>query len=196
MACAVPSSSLGRIQRATSSNSALACVDSGCTRDMVLMRQAFLTCTPLKDCYIMISNSKQIQCAGRGTVVLTLCDKTVKLCNVLHVPDLEITLLSVRSHQRQGQGCSFLADHSGCFLTFPNFVLDIDNEDDCVIPCSLASIHARPDHSEFTQHRACCSSQVNTFRFKAKQVRGTMPCFSEENVCRVASPSRLALTTI
>jgi hypothetical protein len=154
MARAAPTGSLGCVQRTTSSDSALACIDSGCACDMVPMCQAFLTCTLLKDCHVTIANSKRIPCAGRVTVVLTLRGKTVKLCNVLHVPNLEMTLLSVRSHRRRGQGCSFLADHSGCFLAFPNFVLDVDNEDDCVIPCSLTSINAQPDCSEFTQHRA------------------------------------------
>jgi hypothetical protein len=74
MARAVPAGSLGRIQGATSSNSALAWVDRGCSWDMVPTRQAFLTCTPLKDCYVTVANSERIPCAGLGTAVLTLHD--------------------------------------------------------------------------------------------------------------------------
>jgi hypothetical protein len=70
------------------------------------------------------------------------------------------------------------------------FVLDVEDEDNCVIPCSLASIHAKPDYSKFTQHRAYRSSQVDTFRFKAKRAKGTMLCFSKENVRSVAVPPR------
>jgi hypothetical protein len=77
--CRAPAGSLGRIQCATSSNSALAWVDRGCSWDMVPTRQAFLTCTPLKDCYVTVANSERIPCAGLGTAVLTLHDKTVKL---------------------------------------------------------------------------------------------------------------------
>ena len=182
MARSVPTGNLSRIQRATSSSSTFACVDSGCIQDMVPMRQAFLTYTPLTACYVIITNSQRIPCAGHGTVILTLRDKTVKLCNVFHVPDIEMPLLSVRSHRGRGQGCSFLADGSGCFLTFPTFILDIDDEDDCVIPCSLATLSAKPDYSEVTQHRAYCSSHVDTLRFRAKRARGTLLCFSKGNV--------------
>ena len=74
-------------------------------------------------------------------MILTLRDKTVKLANVLHVPDLEMSLLtlSVRSHRRRRQGCSLVAEESEHSLTLQNFVLDIDDADDCVDPCSIAS---------------------------------------------------------
>ena len=127
MARSIPKGNLSRIQRATNPNSSYACIDSGCTQDMCPTRQSFLTYTPLLDSYVTIANSEKITCAGRGTVILTLRDKTVKLANVLHVPDLKMTLLSVHSHRRCGQGCSFIADASGCFLTFPSFVLDVDD---------------------------------------------------------------------
>jgi hypothetical protein len=190
MARAISNGSLGRIQRATSSPSAYACIDSGCTQDMVPMRQSFLTYTPLKECHVTIANSEKIPCAGRGTVLLTLRDKTVKLSNVLHVPDLEMTLLSVRSHRRRGQGCSFIADESGCFLTFPSFVLDIDDADDCVIPCSLANPKAAPDYCERTQHHGYRASRADTFRFSAKRARGTLLQFSEGSARRTGVPPR------
>ena len=190
MAHAVPNGRLGRIQRATTSHASHACVDSGCTTDMCPLRESFISYTPLDNCYVTIANSEKIKCAGRGTVFLKLRDKAVKLANVLHVPDLEMTLLSVRSHRRRGQGCSFLADESGCFLTFPNFVVEIDDSDDCIIPCAIADHSAHPDHCESLARPVSRSSQADAFRMSAKRARGTLLYFSEGAARRVGVPPR------
>ena len=190
MACSLPGGNLGRIQQATNPNSSYACMDSGCTQDMCPTWQSFLTYTPLSDCYVTIANSEKITCAGRGAVILTLRDKTVKLANVLHVSDLEMTLLSVRSHRGRDQGCSFIADASGCFLTFPSFVLDIDDSDSCVVPCSLASLCALPDYSETAHRHASRASHSNAFRFSAKRARGTLLHFVKGAVQRVGVPPK------
>ena len=54
----------------------------------------------------------------------------------LHVPALEIMLLSIRAHRRRGQGCTFVADGSGVHLTFPSFVVSINDALDCTAPIS------------------------------------------------------------
>jgi hypothetical protein len=51
---------------------------------------------------------------------------------VLHVPALKAPLLSVRQHRRH-QGCSFIADNEGCYLTFPTFSIKVDDSVDCLI---------------------------------------------------------------
>lgn len=191
MAHAIPNGSLGRIQRATHPNGSQACVDSSCTQDMCPLRPSFITYTPLVNCHVTIANSEKIPCSGRGTVILTLRDKTVKLANVLHVPDLEMTLLSVRSHRRRGQGCSFIADESGCFLTFPHFVLDIDDSDDCVIPCSAANHQAIPDYCESSHRRAPRASKADAIRLSAKRAHGTLLFFSSGTARRVGVPPRV-----
>jgi hypothetical protein len=190
MATAIANGLLGRIQRATSPNDAQACVDSGCTTDMCPLRESFVTYTPLDNCYVTLANSEKTKCAGRGTVSLQLQDRTVQLNNVLHVPDLEMTLLSVRSHRRRGQGCSFLADESGCFLTFPDFVLEIDDTNDCVLPCKAGTSRASHDYRE-SSHRHKGTGRFtrqDTFRLSAKRARGTMLMFAEGHARRVNIP--------
>ena len=57
-------------------------------------------------------------------------------------------LLSIRVHCRRGPGCTFLADPSGCYLTFPTFLLSVDDSSDCLLPYApapLASIYAYDD---------------------------------------------------
>jgi hypothetical protein len=41
-------------------------------------------------------------------------------------------LISVHHHQRN-QGCSFLADNDGCYLTFPTFSITVDDSTDCLL---------------------------------------------------------------
>jgi hypothetical protein len=192
MAQAVSNGSLGRIQRATNPNGSQACVDSGCTTDMCPLRQSFVKYTPLDNCYVTIANSEKIKCAGRGTVFLQLGNKAVKLANVLHVPDLEMTLLSVRSHRRRGQGCSFVADESGCFLTFPKFVLEIDDTEDCVLPCAVATRQLIPDYCESEARNSSRYSRADAVRISAKRIRGTMLVFTEGAVRRVGVPPSAA----
>jgi hypothetical protein len=59
--------------------------------------------------------------------------ESIILHDVLHVPSLCCPLISVRCFRRLN-GCSFLSDNSGCFLTFPTFFLtDVDDSSDCII---------------------------------------------------------------
>jgi hypothetical protein len=69
-------------------------------------------------------------------MALKVNGKTIAYVHTLHVPQLSAILLSTRRvHRRAAQGCSFIADHSGCFLTFPNFNIELDDDEDCTISC-------------------------------------------------------------
>ena len=39
-------------------------------------------------------------------------------------------------HRRIAPGCSFIADHVGCHLTFPTFSIHIDDRADCTVECT------------------------------------------------------------
>jgi len=39
---------------------------------------------------------------------------------------------------RRLQGCSFFANNSGSFLTFPKFILPVDDSSDCIIPGTMS----------------------------------------------------------
>jgi hypothetical protein len=58
--------------------------------------------------------------------------------DVLHVPCLCSPLLSVQCFRRI-LGCSFIADNHGSFLTFPFFILNVDDSSDCTILSSPSS---------------------------------------------------------
>jgi hypothetical protein len=59
---------------------------------------------------------------------------------VLHVPALKAPLISVRQHRRQ-QGCSFIADNAGCYLTFPTFSITVDDSTDCLVAYEIIALH-------------------------------------------------------
>ena len=79
--------------------------------------------------------NKVIPIKGIGTICIQIREHNIAYKEVLHVPALTAILLSSRGHRRITQGCSFIADHSGCFLTFPEFTIEIDDHDDCTIAC-------------------------------------------------------------
>jgi hypothetical protein len=84
--------------------------------------------------HITVADRRRIHVAGRGTLRIILGGHPVRLRNCLHVPDLNMFLLSTRIHRRRGQGCAFIADPTGCFLTFPSFIIPIDDTLECLVP--------------------------------------------------------------
>ena len=68
---------------------------------------------------------------GKGMAVISLNDKLVLVCNVLHIPTLCTPLYSLRKHLTQ-RGCGFLGDDSlgGLFVYFLIFVLADDSKKD------------------------------------------------------------------
>ncbi len=58
------------------------------------------------------------------------------MARCLHVPKLCSPLLSVRCLHHY-DGCNFLVDNQGSFLTFPQFVLPVDDSSDCTISGSI-----------------------------------------------------------
>jgi hypothetical protein len=117
----------------------MVCPDSGATSIMAPYRDMFTDYVDLqgKGLVVKLGNEdKTIPIAGRGTLAIQMQGHQVAYADALHVPDLSIILLLSRVHRRITQGCSFVADHSGCFLTYPTFSLSVDDTDDCTIPCS------------------------------------------------------------
>jgi hypothetical protein len=106
-------------------------IDSGCTRHMFPFREAFTTYKPTPKSYVILAD-KSTPCLGSGTIIFTLQDKNITLHDVLHVLKLLSPLLSIRCFRRL-IGCSFLADNTGSFLTFPNFFLTVNDSSDCTI---------------------------------------------------------------
>ncbi len=113
-------------------------VDSGCTRHMFPFKEAFISYKPTPHSYVILADKSKVACLGFGTASFMLQNKHIILHDVLHVPKLRSPLLSVRCFRRLN-GCSFLADNSGSFLTFPKFILSVDDSSDCTILGSLAT---------------------------------------------------------
>jgi hypothetical protein len=108
-------------------------IDSGCTRHMMPFRQHFITYKPCHQSYVILADKSRVPCLGRGIIHLTLGDKQIILHDVLHFPHLRNPPLSVHCLHWL-QGCSFLADNSGRYLSFPNFIIPVDDSSDCIIP--------------------------------------------------------------
>lgn len=135
-----PSLCMGRASKVTLNHiirSGFACVDSGATHDMSNGNASdFANYRSLPNgSYVLVADNHPIPCLGIGTKFWRIGGSKgyiVGRREVLHVPDLKAPLLSIRQHRRH-QGCSFLADNGGCFLSFPTFSIPVDDSSDCLI---------------------------------------------------------------
>ncbi len=75
-----------------------ACPNSGASTDIFPFRDCFEDYTPTPSCsYVTMGNGGPCAVLGHVTLVLRLLDDQVTdLRSILHVPDFDVTLLSVR----------------------------------------------------------------------------------------------------
>lgn len=107
-------------------------MDSGCTCRMFPFRSVFILYKATPCSHVVLAGKSKVACLGSGTVKFSPTSRTLMLHDVLHIPTLHSPLLSVCCF-RQYCECSFLADNQGSFLTFPKFVLPVDDSSDCMI---------------------------------------------------------------
>jgi hypothetical protein len=113
-------------------------VDSSCTRHMFPFKELFISYKETPSSFVILADKSRVPCLGSGTVHLYLQSKPIIIHDVLHVPKLRSPLLSVRCFRRI-TGCSFIADNTGSYLTFPTFILPVDDSSDCTISGRLCS---------------------------------------------------------
>ena len=107
--------------------------------DLCVIKEFFEDYVPdTNNSHITVADRRRIKVVRSGTLRIILGGHPAHLRNYLHVPDLNMFLLSTRIYRRRGQGCTFIADPTGCFLTFLSFIIPIDNALECLVPCSAA----------------------------------------------------------
>jgi hypothetical protein len=121
-----------------SSGPSTLCPDSGATSIMAPHRDMFINYVDIssKGLVVCLGDENQtILIMGEGTLCMQIDGRKVAYGLSYHVPDLTAILLSSRVHRHIAPGCSLVADHSGCFLTYPTFSVEIDNTSDCTLEC-------------------------------------------------------------
>jgi hypothetical protein len=119
------------------------CPHSGATSNMCPHRDMFVDYRDIREerQYVRLGDeNKRILIHGRGTMVLKVDGRTLAYAHTLHVPQLSVILLSTRVHRRLAVGCSFLDDSPGCFLTYSNFQIKVDDTADCTILCRAVPV--------------------------------------------------------
>jgi hypothetical protein len=165
-----------------------ACIDSSATSDMDPCRQVFTDYIKLTDCYVLVANNVKIPCLGRGSVSITLGDRPLLLRNILHVPALDMPLLSCCVHCRRGQGCSFVADTKGCFLTFPTFFLKIEDTHEYALPCEIGPRDGPYDYEDAPNTRRSRDAS-NPPYLAAKRAIGALLSLPTGKRCHVSRTS-------
>jgi len=140
-------------------------VDSGCTKHMFPYRDLFISFKDTPTSFVTLADKSRVPCIGIGAVQFSLLGKNIILEDVLCVPNLCCPLLSVQCFRRL-QGCSFLADNTGSYLTFRTFILPVNDSSDCIIMGSSthtsdiafdsrlsASVQAVSDNTQFRNKR-------------------------------------------
>ena len=138
------------------------CPDSGATHDMEPGRHRFETYTPLSNRSVALGDGVEIPVAGKGTVCYALDGHVIRRKNVLHVPDLDVSLLSIRLHRRRC-GCSFVADEQDMRLQFPGFSVRVDDSVDTLVPIHDVPTGTLAD-SDDTRYTARLAGQAALLR--------------------------------
>ena len=99
--------------------------------------------------HVTHADDSKIPIMGIGTIQFCIGNKVICLNNVYHVPRLDMSLLLMQIHQHREQGCSFVADHSGCYYTFPDFQIEVDDEDNITVP--FTSCHHAEEAADFSE---------------------------------------------
>jgi hypothetical protein len=156
---------------------------------MVPFRSAFITYKETPDSYAILADKSKVACSGLGTVQFSLQDKSIILHDVLHVPKLRSPLLSVR-YFRSLNGCCFIADNSGSFLTFPHFILAVEDSSDCTITGHL-SINRDIDFDSRLVGTSSTVSDNTRFRKSRPGVSNPTPSISnpQDSLPTVVRPS-------
>ena len=166
-------------------------VDSGATAMMMPFRQCFISYKDTPHSYVILANNQKSPCLGRGAICINMGGHNIILKDVLHVPSLRCPLFSVRCHRRF-LGCSFLADNSGTFLSFPSFIIPVDDSTDCVV-----SGHSAPTNQliHFDARVAGCTCAVSdNTRHRASRrpiVSSKTVTFSKDTVFKLKDPTIL-----
>jgi hypothetical protein len=94
-------------------------------------------------------------------------------------------------------GCSFLADNAGCFISFPAFLLPIDDSTDCTISGFFSPLDATPDFDGRLHPSASAVSDNTCNKASRCPVVSKKPSQSHDNSVGAPSPpSTSALPTV
>ena len=126
-------------------------VDSGATEHMCCDRDLFTEMTEY-----LVNQNRRVKlgdgihtCSilGKGTIQLKVNNKIIKLHDVLYVPDLEVSLFSVKTHMRH-QGCYEHSQNNTCTLAFPSFTFDALTNNDIEFYASPSPSTDTPDFDD------------------------------------------------
>jgi deoxyuridine 5'-triphosphate nucleotidohydrolase len=100
-------------------------VDSGATDHMCNNRSLFTSfqSTPQSQFSVRLGDGNtKCKVQGTGTIQLQLDNKTIELENTLYVPDLDVSLFSIKQHMKL-QGCYMHCEQDTCTVAFPTFTI-------------------------------------------------------------------------
>ena len=109
-----------------------AVADSGASCHMLNCLTFFINYTKTPGSYVLLADHTKVPVLGKGDAKFMLNGKIVQVPDCLHIPSLSSPLYSIRHHRRYA-GCAFIADNDGCTLTFPDFIVPVDDSKDCLI---------------------------------------------------------------
>jgi hypothetical protein len=129
---------------------------------MVPFHSIFITSKATLNSYVILVDKSKVACLGSGTVQFSLQEESIILHDVLHVPKLRSPLLSNQCFWHLN-GCSFIADNKGSFLTLPHFVLAVNDSSNCTIS-GCSGVHRTVDFDSCLVGTAVAVSDNTHFR--------------------------------
>ena len=103
--------------------------DSGCTDHLHPRFEDFWSFKRLTNQFVVLPDKSRIPILGVGCIAIRIGGRLLYFRKVYYVPDLRIPLYSLRIHRRL-PGCGHFANNGGFSVTFPDFDLEVDDEED------------------------------------------------------------------
>ena len=126
-----------------------------------------------KESHVIGPLGEKVPVVVRGTYCASINSLTCVFPEFLHIPLLQMPLILVRQFRLLCQDCSFIANNTGCYLTFPDFVIEVDDSVGCIVEFTLALTVA---HFDFDGHIVAAVSNfdpVSTYLRHANKVTST-----------------------
>eukprot|EP00957_Ditylum_brightwellii_P142990 10894687-Ditylum_brightwellii.AAC.1 len=92
----------------------------------------FTSFTKTPNSYALLADHTKVPVVGKRDARFLINGKVIQVSGCLFILSLSSPLYSTQ-HYCKYAGCAFIADNEECTLTFPEFIVNVDNSKDCLI---------------------------------------------------------------
>ena len=146
-------------------------VDSGATDHMCNSKELFTSLTAIDDdtnAVTLGDGTTTSPIKGKGTIAYQVQHHIVHLHNVLYVPNLNVSLYSIKQHMKV-QGCSEHSEANTCTIAYPTFTIKASTKHEIEFIATIPSDTTKPPDFDSNQTIDNIKPANIPYYFKADQ---------------------------